>query len=51
MLLTLCHGLEVHLATEASEPGHGTCPHLEHVDSPRLEATDDGRVSLTPHDG
>lgn len=51
MLLTLCHGLEVHLATEASEPGYSTGSHLEHIDSSRFEASDDGRVGLTSHNG
>lgn len=49
--LTLCHGLEIHLAAVASEPSHSTCPHLEDVNSPRLEAADDGRVGLTFHNG
>lgn len=50
-ILTLRHGLEVQLATVASEPGYGAGPDLEHVDASWLEPTDDCRVGLAPDDG
>lgn len=50
-ILTICEGLETHLAAVFAKAGHGPRSHLHHVDGSRPEALHASRVGLAPHNG
>lgn len=50
-ILTICEGLEAHLAAVFAKASHSPCPHLYHVDCTRPQALDAGCVSLASQDG
>ena len=45
-LLTICEGLEAHLAAVFAKARHGARSHLHHVDGARPQADHPGRVGL-----
>lgn len=50
-ILTICEGLEAHLAAVFAKASHSPGPHLYDVDCTRPEALHPRRVSLAPQDG
>lgn len=50
-ILTICEGLEAHLAAVFAKASHGPRPHLYHVHGTWPEALHARRVGLAPQDG
>ncbi|TNN55889.1 hypothetical protein EYF80_033888 [Liparis tanakae] len=50
-MLTICEGLEAHLAAVFAKASHSPRPHLHHIDGPRPEALHPRGVSLASQDG
>jgi len=50
-MLTICEGLEAHLAAVFAKASHSPCPHLYHIDCSRPEALHACSVSLASQDG
>lgn len=50
-ILTICEGLEAHLAAVFAKASHSPCPHLYNVHCTRPEALHACSVSLAPQDG
>ena len=50
-ILTICEGLEAHLAAVFAKARHSPRPHLYHVDRTRPQALHASRVRLASRDG